>query len=179
MKEHTTLNPEKKLATINPENVSEEEIKTYPQRMAARAVVVDDENNVALLYVANEDYYKLPGGGVEEKESIPDALARECKEEIGVAIEIVGGIGSIIEHRKIFGLTQISECYLAKTKGPKGNPNFTEEELKNGFRQVWVPYDQALNLLTQSQATSIEGKSYIVPRDTIFLKATKTFLTKA
>lgn len=178
MREQVIINPDKELAVINPENVSEEEIKTYPQRMAARAVVVDDENNVALLYVANEDYYKLPGGGVEEKESIPDALARECKEEIGVAIEIVGGIGSIIEHRKIFCLTQISECYLAKTKGPKGNPNFTEEELKNGFRQVWVPYDHALSLLSQSQATSIEGKSYIVPRDTIFLKAARDLFAR-
>ncbi len=52
----------RQLKLINPENVSEEEVKNYSTREAGRAVVFDEDKNVALLYVSREDYYKLPGG---------------------------------------------------------------------------------------------------------------------
>ena len=39
----------KKIGTINPENASEEEVKSYRTRQAVRAVVLDEENKIALL----------------------------------------------------------------------------------------------------------------------------------
>ena len=44
------------LKTINPENVTEQELSEYPSREAARAVVFDRDNNVALLFVSKENY---------------------------------------------------------------------------------------------------------------------------
>ena len=83
------------LLLLNPEYASEEEAAQYPVREAARAVVMDAENNVALLRVANKNYYKLPGGGIEVGEDRISALKRECLEEIGCSIEVVGeGIAS-------------------------------------------------------------------------------------
>jgi hypothetical protein len=52
----------KQLKLINPENVSEEEVKNYSTREAGRAVVFNENKNIALLYVSKENYYKLPGG---------------------------------------------------------------------------------------------------------------------
>jgi hypothetical protein len=49
----------KQLAIINPEHVSEEEVKTYATREAARAIVIDAEGKIALLHVSNKGYYKL------------------------------------------------------------------------------------------------------------------------
>lgn len=163
----------KELALINPENVSEDEANTYPIREAARAVVIDKDGMIALLHVSKEKYYKLPGGGIEQSEDKKMALERECLEEIGSNVEIVGEIGIVVEYRKIFQLKQISYCYLAKLKGEKGTPNFTEEELKGGFEQVWLPYDKALELLSNNKATNVEGRDYIVPRDTILLTASR------
>lgn len=163
----------KLIKLINPENVSKEEIKNYRVREAGRAVVIDKDGMIALLHVTKESYYKLPGGGIEEMENKMVALVRECKEEIGCDVEVVGEIGIIVEYRKIFNLKQTSYCYLAKVKGEKGKPDFTDDEKENGFEQVWLPYDEALKVLSESKAINIEGSAYIVPRDTVFLQEAK------
>jgi ADP-ribose pyrophosphatase YjhB (NUDIX family) len=163
----------KQLKVLNPENVSEEEVKTYDSRDTARAVVLDDDGNIAMLYVSNLNYYKIPGGGVEENEDRLEACKRECLEEIGSEVEVIGEVGIIVEYRKIFSLKQTSYCYLAKVKGEKGTPHYTDEELENGFKQIWVSYNEALKLLKESDAKDDEGRLYIVPRDIIFLEAAK------
>ena len=161
----------KNLSTLNPENVSDEELKTYPIREAARAVVSDGEGNVALLHVANKNYYKIPGGGIDEGEDHMTALKRECGEEIGCDIEVTGEIGVITEWRRFETLKQISYCYTARVKGDKCEPDFTEEELTDGFEVVWLSYEKALETLrnSQTQTNELEGRDYIVPRDTTFL----------
>jgi 8-oxo-dGTP diphosphatase len=168
----------KLIKVINPEGVSEEEVGDYRVREAGRAVVMDDDGNIALLYVAEKSYYKLPGGGIEDTEDRMMALKRECQEEIGCDVEVIGEIGTIVEYRKIFSLKQTSYCYLAKVKGEKGKPDFTDSEKENGFEQVWLPYDEALKALLNSKATNIEGSAYIVPRDTAFLQEAKDLIEK-
>lgn len=160
----------KLLKTLNPQNATPEEFNKYATREASRAIVVDKDNNIAILHVTNEKYYKLPGGGIEKDEDKKVALNRECLEEIGCEIEVIDEVGSIVEHRKIFKLNQTSYCYLAKIKGEKGIPQFTQEELAEGFEQLWVPYDEALSLVSNNIAPGLEGHFYIVPRDTFFLK---------
>lgn len=166
----------KQLKLINPENVSEEEIKNYDTREAARAVVIDKDGNIALLYVSKANYYKLPGGGIDEGEDKKSALLRECQEEIGCDVEVLSEIGSIIEYRKIQNLKQTSYCYLAKVKGDKGTPNFTESEIRAGFKQVWLSYNDSLNAMRDGQPPHTEGKEYIKPRDTTFLEEAKEFI---
>ncbi|MES3031710.1 MAG: NUDIX domain-containing protein [Patescibacteria group bacterium] len=168
----------KQLALINPENVSEKEVKEYPVRESVRAIVVDEEGKIALLHVVKENYFKWPGGGIEGAEDKMTALNRECDEEIACDIEVFGEIGSIVEYRTIFNLKQISYCYLAKVKKKKGVPTFTDFEKEKGFKNVWLNYEEAMNSLINSQATSVEGRSYIVPRDTILLKEAKNYLAK-
>ena len=166
----------KKLTTINPENVSEEEVQSYRVREAARAVVTDGNGKIALLHVSKKNYYKLPGGGLDEGEDILTALKRECQEEIGCAIEVLGEVGSIVEYRKIFTLKQTSYCYVAKVVGEKGTPNFMGDEIEEGFKEVWLSYEDAERALTESKATDYEGSAYIVPRDILLLKEARQFI---
>ena len=169
----------KLLKIINPENVSEEEAKDYPNREAGRAIVIDEDNKIAILHVTEKNYFKLPGGGIESGEDKIAAVKRECLEEIGCDVEIIGEIGSIIEYRKLLNprnLKQTSYCYLAKVIGIKGKPEYTEHEKKNGFENVWLSYDEALKALTESKALSNEGKYYIVPRDRALLEEARLHL---
>lgn len=167
----------KNLKTINPENVTEDEIKDYRIREAARAIVIDREGKIALLHVSKNNYYKLPGGGLEGDEDVIFALERECKEEIGSEIEVIGEIGSILEYRKKFNLKQTSFCYLAKLKGEKGEPDYTDHEKENGFEQVWLTYEDAIKALNESMVTELEVSYYIVLRDKTFLEESKAYLT--
>lgn len=166
----------KQLATLNPENVSEVEVNSYRIREAVRAIVVDEQNAVALLHVTAEAYYKIPGGGIKHKEDHESALQRECLEEIGSEVEVLAELGFIVEWRKFCNLKQISYCYFAKLKGKKGTPRYTQKELSQGFKQLWVPYNEAVQRISQHQATSIEGSRYIVPRDTLFLETAVEFV---
>lgn len=166
----------KQLLLINPENVTDEEVKDYPVREAARAIVVDTNNQIALLRVSKNGYYKLPGGGIEESEDRMQALQRECLEETGSEIEVIQEVGSIVEYRKMFHLKQVSYCYLARLKGEKGKPEYTNEELERGFEQVWLPFNEALSTLKRSVTKQVEAREYIVPRDAAFLEAAKKLL---
>lgn len=71
------------------------------KREAVRAVIVKD-GAVALVKSLKENYYKFPGGGIEENENHIDTLIRETKEETGLNIrpETVVELGLIREIRK-------------------------------------------------------------------------------
>ncbi|NCS97152.1 MAG: NUDIX domain-containing protein [Candidatus Pacebacteria bacterium] len=166
----------KLLATLNPQHATIMEISSYILREAARTVVFDVEKNIAILHVTTENYYKLPGGGIEDSESKIMALKRECIEEIGCEIEVIDEIGMIIEQRKMWNMKQISYCYLSRVKGEKKEAEFTQEERDDGFELLWLPFEQALSLISTNVAQNQEGGSYIVPRDTLFLEAAEKFL---
>lgn len=137
-------------------------------RNAARAILYDDDGKIALLYVAGDNYYKLPGGGVEDGESIEAALHREAMEETGAAIEITGEVGMIVEKRNAYQTTQISYCYIAKVVGTVAQPSFTESELSDGFAADWVSPREALMLIKNSVPQGYHGK-FIQIRDMAFL----------
>ena len=54
-------------------------------RPSARSIIIRD-GKVAMVHSIKYDYYKFPGGGIEENESKIDALIRETKEEAGLVI---------------------------------------------------------------------------------------------
>ncbi|NTV41488.1 MAG: NUDIX domain-containing protein [Candidatus Moranbacteria bacterium] len=144
-------------------------------RNAARAVVFDGENKIAILHVSKHGYHKLPGGGVEDGEDIEKALEREIKEEIGSQIEVTGEIGRIIEHKDAQNLKQQSFCWLAKLVRKKGQSDFTEEELGDGFGVMWVSLDEAIEIIKNDQPNNYDGK-FIVIRDLCFLKEAKKYV---
>lgn len=164
------------LAIINPRNAIEEDFVECTLRTAARAIIQDADGNVGLMYVARDGYYKIPGGGVDEGEDMMMALRRECQEEAGCDIEVLGEIGSTLEYWKEQNEKQTSYCYFAKVSGEKGTPQFTESEQKRGFEIMWLPYEEALKTIKGSIITDY-GPEYMVPRDTLFLEAARKYLS--
>ena len=58
-----------------------------------RGIIINDEGQVLLLYFNKRNGYSIPGGTVEENESIKDTVLREVLEETGadiIPIKIVG-----------------------------------------------------------------------------------------
>lgn len=83
----------------------------------------------------------------------------------------------IIEYRDEWSLKQHSYCYLANMVGDKGNPEFTQEEINNGFKIKWVSLEEAIKLLENDKPEGYEG-GFIQIRDSNFLKEAKNFLYK-
>jgi len=137
-------------------------------REASRAVLFDENNLVPILFVSKENYHKLPGGGIEEGENKTQALVRETLEETGCEIEVMGEVGKIEEYRSEFNLKQISYCYLGKIIA-KGDPDFTKEELRDGFEIVWLTLDEAISKVEKEKPKDYEGW-FIQQRDLKFLQ---------
>lgn len=158
----------KLLTTINLSNISASIFNSFSKRYAARAVVLDQDNSIALLYVGSESYYKLPGGGVKENESYSECLTRECLEEIGCQVSVIQELGLIIEVSETNERIQESVCYIAKIVGEKGSPNFTEKEKSRNMSLLWVSYEMAHKLLSESNKT--DASTSIIARDLVFLE---------
>lgn len=58
-------------------------------RISSRCIIFKN-NKVLLIYREknNDKYYVFPGGGIEEDETKEECIIRECKEEIGININV-------------------------------------------------------------------------------------------
>jgi 8-oxo-dGTP diphosphatase len=157
------------------EGSSERFEKPYRLRKASRAIILNENNEVAIQFASKYNYHKLPGGGLDEGETILDALHREIKEEVGCEVEVGEKVGLIIEYRNQFDVLQMSYCYLAKVKGDVGEPEWEEGELEEGFESIWVPLDQAISLLEADKPKEYKNK-FIVKRDLVLLKEAQRLL---
>lgn len=152
-----------------PENTS-----IIETREAARAIIFDDSQMMPILFASKHNFHKLPGGGIDKGEKIMEALAREIREETGCEADISDEIGQIIEFRSHWNLKQISYCYLGKIKS-KGEPNFTDKEINEGFEIVWLNLKQAISKLKHDRPNNYEGE-FIQKRDLAFLEKAQEIL---
>ena len=158
------------LKIFNDENVAEEEAINFRRRKAVRGVIMDNEGKVAIIHAKNNNYYELPGGGVEEGESLEQGLMRECLEEAGCRIEIVRELGKTIEMRKRANLVNESFGYLVKVDGEKGHPKLTPDEIGEGMEVLWLFPDEAQESLEKSDTSKDLYDRYVMERDKCFLK---------
>ncbi len=106
-----------------------------PKHIVSAAAIVINEHNELLLIRGPQRGWEIPGGQVEEGESLSKAAIRETKEESGVEIEIVRFCG-------IFQNVSRSICntlFLAKPVG--GQLMATSESLESRF----FPIEEALS----------------------------------
>jgi 8-oxo-dGTP diphosphatase len=149
---------------------------SFSHREPARAVVVDEHGQIALLWVGKNNYHKLPGGGIETGEDRELALRRELMEEIGCKAEIISEVGQIMKFRDKWNMKQTSYCYTANKIGVQKPPAFTQKELAEGFEIKWLDnIDAAIALLANDKPTSYDGV-FIQKRDLQFLEAAKPLL---
>ena len=118
-------------------------------RQGVRALVVDDRDRVALVRFDFPDrtVWATPGGGVEEGEDDAATLARELREELGLALEEPLG-EQVWERTHVFPMTswdgQTERVYLLRVAAFVIRPQLTVEELAaEGVREVrWWTIDE-------------------------------------
>ncbi len=144
-------------------------------REAARVVIFDPEDRIALLFVSRLNYYKLPGGGIDKGETKMAALVRECLEETGCYIEAIKELGMVVEYKERIPQEQRSYCYIAKLQGDKGEPSFEQGEIDDGFELLWTGIDEAIELIKNTETNSYLG-NFIIQRELAILNKAKELI---
>jgi len=103
---------------------------TPPKHIVSAAAIVINENNEILLIKGPRRGWEMPGGQVEEGESLSDAAIRETKEEAGIDIEIIRFCGVF----QNVGNSICNTLFLGKPIG--GELIQTPESLESGFFPV-------------------------------------------
>jgi 8-oxo-dGTP diphosphatase len=109
-----------------------------PKHIVSAAAIVINENNKILLIKGPKRGWEMPGGQVEEGESLSDAVVRETKEESGVEIEVIKICG-IFQN---VGRSICNTLFLARPVG--GQLEVTSESLETRY----FPIEEALRLVT-------------------------------
>ncbi|CAM3127143.1 NUDIX hydrolase [Paenibacillus sediminis] len=102
--------------------------------VSAAAIVINDKNEILLIKGPRRGW-EMPGGEVEEGESLSQAAIRETKEESGIDIEIIKFCG-IFQN---IGNSICNTLFIAKPIG--GELIQSSESLDSGF----FPIEEALN----------------------------------
>jgi 8-oxo-dGTP pyrophosphatase MutT (NUDIX family) len=117
------------------------------RKPSASAFVRDASGLVLLLRRTDNDLWTIPTGGMKTGETATQCAVRECKEETGIDVEIIGLVGifttpdHVIEYRKGKHVTEVRQpvniCLRARPVGGELKP-----ELSEATEVLWVPADE-------------------------------------
>lgn len=161
---------------IYPKSSTALETVGYIDRVTGKAIIFDKEGMIALVGNNQNDFYLLPGGGVDREEEVIAGVSRECLEEVGCKVGSFKEVGCIEDYRPRDKKHYISYCYVVYVDGDKGTPYYTEKEISVGMHVKWVTISEALVILRQQKTDLEEGRvkfyntGYNIVRDLLFLE---------
>ncbi len=151
-------------------------------RNVVRAIVLDNDNKVVLIHVfgddifGHRDYYELPGGGVENNETLIDAIKREIKEELGVTIKDITPIGRVVDYYNLIRRKNNNHYFLAKVDKVLNEKHLEEYEKHLITGYIHVSIDEAIKLYEQTLDTKIS--ILVKRRELIVLRKAKKMIDK-
>ena len=120
-------------------------------RNSARSIIIRD-GKVAMIHSLKYDYYKFPGGGIEDGEDPVEAMIRETQEEAGLIVipESVKEYGYV--HRIQRSDRDCTECfiqdnfyYLCRAKDVTVPQQLDDYEAQESYRLEFVEPLAAIN----------------------------------
>ncbi|MBE5958822.1 MAG: NUDIX domain-containing protein [Lachnospiraceae bacterium] len=117
-------------------------------RPSVRGVVIRGDK-IALVYSSKYDYYKFPGGGIDEGETHQQTLIREVLEESGLVVipSSIKEYGVVLKKEKgkyqdLF--IQESFYYFCDAEREEKIHEMDDDEREEGFMLKWVDPKEAI-----------------------------------
>ena len=128
------------------------------KRVSARAIIIDNGEVLTMFRRKKKDdgsykeYYVMPGGGVEDGESLEETVIRELKEEYNVDIRIIGYLGCE-EREKTLG--HMFHCEIISGVPSLGGPELDRCSEDNYYEIKRVNVSELDDI-------DIDGKGFII-----------------
>jgi 8-oxo-dGTP pyrophosphatase MutT (NUDIX family) len=145
----------------------------YTDRPTVKVVIKKDDK----LLILNKGL--LPGGGIDPGESDRDAITRELQEELGVTVQNVQEIGTVVQYRNLLDKMYIINGYTAELE-TTGGPTDPQDEGEAQFTIQWLTLDEAIAYVSESieeakvkpmDDAANQGKLYNLMTTYLFLSA--------
>ena len=119
------------------------------ERPSVRGVIISD-GKVAMVHSLKYDYYKFPGGGIDQGESHLSGLIREVKEESGLIVipHSVKELGNVIRAEAGKGeeiFYQENFYYLCHVEDTTELQDLDDYEADEHFTLEWIEPEVAIN----------------------------------
>lgn len=117
-------------------------------RNSGKALIIKDGKMLASKINDNGDiFYIMPGGGQETEELLPEAVKRECAEELGIEVEpkslafVIEGLHGEAFHRVdlVFLCDYIGEISKAEIHGDRNQVGFEWLSIENLMDEPLYP----------------------------------------
>jgi len=144
----------------------------HVDKNAVKAIIIA-KGKIGLIHFKNDNIYDFPGGGIENGETVNEALIREIKEEAGAVVKpssikaFEPGKYLMIykDNRSNEIIKRYFNYYFCEIEDEYAAPQLTEHETETGQQFVFIPMDEALSaneLYLQQGLHWVENPTYIL-----------------
>lgn len=133
-------------------------VETWSERRTVKIVLQNERGEIALVTNPVHNCHLLPGGGIEDGESVHQAADRECREEAKRSIREPVDIGLIEEFRARDGKHYVTIGVAALADAPTIEDARTGNEKDLGLKVNWYPLDDVLKIFADQNRRLAEGK---------------------
>ncbi len=117
-------------------------------RVGCRGVVLTGEGTLLLAREERTDWWLIPGGGLEEGETLRQCCAREVLEETGYVVEPVRRFLILNEYYEEY--RYVSHYFECRILG-RGEQRLTPAEEQRGLVPRFLPVEEYLSIVSRHQ----------------------------
>ena len=122
------------------------------RRDSARCICIRD-GKIMMVHSKKYDYYKFPGGGIEEGETLAEAMIREAREEAGLVVipDSVSEFGCVLRKSRssepgVSAFLQMNYYFICRAEEELTETQQDPYEAEEGFTPVWIAPEEAIRV---------------------------------
>ncbi len=138
------------------DGIEKEDINLENYRRGSRGIIINEKNQILVVYSPKLDVYVLPGGGIEENETEEEACIREVLEETGLKTKVNKVGAKVIEY--FIDSTWENNYFVLEVIEDTKTLHLTKTELELNQKPKWIDLYKLLDIFDNYNSKNIYGQ---------------------